>query len=35
MAGCAGKPPDHGGQKSNKQILDTYGRKARTRPRPH
>ena len=27
MADCVGKPPDHGGRVSSKQILDIYGRK--------
>ena len=35
MANCAGKPSDHGGWVSGRQILDIYGRKARARPRPH
>ena len=35
MVDCAGKPPNHGGWVSGMQILDTNGRKARVRPRPH
>ena len=35
MADCAGKPSDHGGWVSSRQILDTNGRKAYARPKPH
>ena len=35
MASCAGKPPDYDGRESDRQILDTYGRKAHAKPRPH
>ena len=33
--GNAGKPPDHGKRMGSRQILDTYGRKAHTRPKHH
>ena len=35
MAGNAGKPPGHDRWMGNRQILDTYGKKARARPRHH
>ena len=35
MASYTEKPLDHGRQMGSKQILDTYGRKARARPRHH
>ena len=35
MAGNAGKPPGHDRRMGSRQILDTYGKKARVRPRHH
>ena len=34
-AGCADKPPGHGGRMSNRHISDIHKSEARTRPRHH